>query len=490
MSNDLFSALTKNKELFNEASLAKMANNLTEKDFLAAGLPTNGLYFISDTETSGLNFKKDDLITEIAIIAFDSKLNEIPDTMHHSAIKKYDNLPDDKNPFKIIEEIKSNLRTLIKGEDKINRLVAGVFTDLRKAPAFTAKDAFKNIFKKRMSIFLQKNHPEKMEELAANPKIRDLYFQLRKIISAAELRNVFKMTKFGKLSEPTEVQNEQEMASGYVKFVNETIEKNSGKLPIVVAHNYPFDAMMMKQAVSRKQAQLTKINSEFEKAGIEYPFKKFIDTAQFARKIINKLLLSTFIYYSRMYLLTKDERYKKLAIKIKPTMNNRMGTLAQYFKIPNLSWHTAANDVRATAQILKYLIALNSRIVSYIKDPTINKEILQNIQTEISKEDGGEASGAKKPDFFDALRGDLYRKMHEKFYIEFTGIDISKPKKEYESKDEKIEYLTMLEKEFPGLGDISSFLKRAPKKDLSTTTSDKIAKPFSPGSEEAKNSLI
>jgi DNA polymerase III epsilon subunit-like protein len=488
MSNDLFSALTKNKELLSEASLAKIAGNLTDKDFLAAGLPTNGLYFISDTETSGLNFKQDDLITEIAIIAFDNRLNEIPDTMHHSAIKKAENLPDDKNPSKIIEQIKESLRPLVKGEDKINRLVMGVFKDLRKAPAFTAKDAFKNVFKKRMSIFLQKNHPEKMEELAANPRIRDLYFQLRKLITAAELRNVFKMTKFGKLTEPAEVQNEQEMAEGYVKFVNETISKHSSSLPIVVAHNYPFDALMMKQAVSRKQAQLTKVNSEFQKAGIEYPFKKFIDTAQFARKIINKLLLATFIYYSKMYVITKDERYKKMALKITPNMNNRMGTLAQYFKIPNLSWHTAANDVRATAQILKYLIALNSRITSYIKDPSINKEMLKNVQDEIDKADGGEASGAKKPDFFDALRGDLYRKMHEQLYAEFSGTEIKKKPSNYESKDEKIEYLTMLEKEFPGLGDISSFLKRAPKK--FNNASDTQIKPFAPEGEETKNSLI
>ena len=479
------------KEFYEEASLQKIATNISSKDLLAAGLPTNGLYIIFDTETTGLNFKKDDLISEIALVAYDSNLNQIDHEVYHGAIKKYENLPDDKNPFKLIEQVKNELRGLIKGEDKINKLVIGVFKDLRKAPAFQAKDEFKRIFKKRMSIFLQKNHPEKQEELAANPRIRDLFFTLRKLITAAELRNVFKMTKFGKLKEPTEVSNEKELASKSVEFVNQLKQKYPDKVFIAVAHNYPYDHGMLKQAVTRTKGGLNKVNQIADQAGIEYPFDKFIDTAQFTRKIVNKLLLGAFIYYSRLYSITKDERYKNIALKIKPNLNNRMGTLAEYFKIPNLSWHTAFNDVQATAQILKYLIAMNSRVTSYFKETGKNKDLIENIQTELENFGNTEASGAKKPDFFDALRGDLYRKIHEDLYAEFSGIEKPSKTSGKETKDENIEYLKMLEKEFPGLGDMTSFLMKP--KSKPKTAGDKENKPpapFKPGSPEASQSVI
>lgn len=478
MKNDLFSALLKNLNIIQEANLNKIATNLTAKDFAAAGLPTNGLYFVFDTETTGLNLSKEknDIITEIAILAYDSTLKEIPQTAYHGAIKKTENLPDEKNPAKIILEIKQGLQGLI-ADDKVNRLIMGVFKDLRKAPSFQGGDAFKEIFKKRMSIFLQKHYPEKADELAANPRMRNLYFELRKLVSAAELRNVLKMTKFGKLTEPTEAQTENELAENSVKFVNDLMAKHPEKLSVAVAHNYPYDKMMLNQAVGRKQAQLGKANQDAKLMGIEYPFEKFIDTAQFTRKIVNKLLLATFIYFSKLYVITKDERYKAIALKIKPNTNNRMGTLAAYFKIPNLSWHTAKNDVQATAAVLKYLIALNSRVASYVTSKEINKDLIKNVQDELDKMEGGEATGSKKPDFFDAMRGDLYRKMHEKLYAEFSGVAVVKKPSGKESKDDKIEYLDMLEREFPGLGDISSFLRNSKSSGSSTTSSGGGFKP-------------
>lgn len=484
--NNLSDFFKSKQELIQEASLAKIATNLSSKDFKSAGLPDNGLYFIFDTETTGLSLKGDDLITEMAIICYDSNLNEIENKLYHGAIKKYENLPDDKNPYKIIEQVKQELRGLIKGEDKINRLVIGVFSDLKKAESFTAQDKFKEVFKKRMSIFLQKNHPEKQDQLAASPRIRDLFFTLRKLVKASELKNIFKMTSFGKLKDPEEVKDEGELAQKSVEFVNSVMKENADKIAIVVAHNYPFDAKMLRQAVSRKQAQLANMNAKAEDMGIKYPFEKFIDTAHFTRKIINKLLLGIFIYYSRLYVMTKDERYKKIALKIKPNLNNIMGTLAEYFKVPNLSWHTAANDVRATAQILKYLIAMNSRVSMYFKDK--HKDIIEKIQTELEMLGNDEASGGKAPDFFDAMRGDLYRKTHEKLYAEFTGTTVEKKASNKETKDEKIEYLKMLSQEFPGLGNMHSFLEK-PKSSGSRpstgTTSTTTRSNFTSGSAPA-----
>ena len=139
--------------------LLRNSNNLIQINKRNCYFCSTGTSFYYSINSDFVKVKQDDIITEIAILAYDSNLNEIPQSSYHGAIKKAENLPDNKNPAKIILEIKQGLQGLI-ADDKVNRLIMGVFKDLRKAPSFQGGDAFKEIFKKRMSIFLQKHYPD------------------------------------------------------------------------------------------------------------------------------------------------------------------------------------------------------------------------------------------------------------------------------------------------------------------------------------------
>ena len=390
-------------------------------------VPKEAVFFVFDTETTGLNFFEDDEVTEVAVIAYDKNFNYID--RYHASSKT----TEAKQPIKIIQKSIVKIQNILNIEEEAKELVIKIFKRYikHKKMGNVKEEFFYNELKRILESY----------KIDANFKsFKQVYYILSDIAGAYELKKILRMTKYGKIKVDVNEPSEMDMAKNFFQFIQNTIKKTETKHPIAVAHNYPYDYMMMRQAASR--------------AGIPYTLRTFIDTAQFSRKVMNKYVMVVFAYYFDKWKKTKDEKIAKILIKLKPIENNRMGTLTQFFSIPNLNWHTAKNDVEATAELLKYLFAMDARF----KDFFVKKPDIQTILSDSEKKHDHK-------DFFKAVN-QSYLYDHKNLWSEFqemhTNVKKQWRKKSNSPYSQAKKFKDKLKIEFGIGGDKKRTVKKGP----------------------------
>ena len=390
-------------------------------DSIISKLPQDTLFLVFDTETTGLNMFGDDQVTEVAILAYDKKFNYV-DRYHAS-----NPAGPEKQPSVIVGKAAMKLNKIVPDlkMKEIQEFVLHVFKEYAR---YTKRGG--QVGLEFMYPILQ-DMAEKHDIDPEGGQIKQMHRVMSDILSAHDIKKVMRMTKYGKVAVDTKEPNEQTMAKHFIEFVDQMSERSNNL--VAVAHNYPYDYQMMRQAAGR--------------AGLTYNLKKFIDTALLARKFAAKYIYATFMYYVEQWETEPSTRIEKLLKKLKPSANARMGTLAEYFAIPNLAWHTAKNDVEATAEILKYLLALDARFRDFFDGNQYIADRLSEMEAKYEKTKGG-----KDADFLQGMT-QPYLKAHKKEYSKFLdeiGESEEEPEKGRSPYSIGKEYEKKYAEEFPG----------------------------------------
>ena len=358
------------------ANIEKYITGRIEKglynDTIIGKIPDNAIFFVFDTETTGLNMTHDDVITEIACLAYDKEFKNIDE--YHATVE----LPDEKNPQIFIDHTYNSLNKIGLKKEDFDRILSNVeqYLGKEKVKDFGENEMTHTLM---MMVFntIKGKRPKKVNfnqpDYDAEDKslLNQIYRIIKPLVKGENLRNILKMTKYGEVKAGVHEPDETSMVHNFLNFIHKVIAVKNG-VPILVAHNFPYDYKMVRQAFTRAN----KVYKDF----------KFIDTAQLTRYYAYRYSYLLYLYNKKKVIKSGEGEHLKELFKFHPVGNARMGTLAQHFQIPNLNWHTAKNDVEATAQILKYLFAMDVYYKDYLNKKMGTDEHFKEIKDELDAE--------------------------------------------------------------------------------------------------------
>ncbi len=400
--------ITKNLKQYIEGRIEKGLYN----DTIIGKIPDNVIFFVFDTETTGLNMTHDDVITEIACLAYDKEFNKIDE--YHATVQ----LPEEKNPQIFIDRTYNSLHKIGLAKEEFDKILSDIEQHLgdEKVKDYGESELTHNLM---MMIFNKiKGHFNKKAEFNGENYsdedkvlLKQIYGIIKPLMRGENIKSILKMTKYGQIKAGTHEPDESSMVHNFLNFIHKVTAVKKGT-PVLVAHNFPYDYKMVRQA--------------FTRANKVYEDMKFIDTAQITRYYAYRYSYLLYLYNKKKFEKTQDGKYLQDVFKFHPTGNARMGTLAQHYRIPNLNWHTAKNDVEATAQILKYLFAIDSYYKDYMNKKMGADEHFGEIKNELDAENDRQrfsidrdTGDAKEVDWFSPLQN-RYMSAHQEDFANFT----------------------------------------------------------------------
>lgn len=354
------------------ANLKKYIEGRIEKglynDTIIGQIPDNTIFFVFDTETTGLNMSHDDVITEIACLAYDKEFKKIDE--YHATVE----LPEEKNPQIFIDHTYNSLNKIGLSKGEFDRILSNVehYLSDEKVKDYGENElthtmmmmVFNSIKGNHNRVQFNKEEYDNEDKLLLN----QIYRIIKPLVKGENLKSILKMTKYGETVAGVHEPDETSMVHNFLNFIHKVTAVKSG-VPVLVAHNFPYDYKMVRQAFTRAN----KVYKDF----------KFIDTAQLTRYYAYRYSYLLYLYNKKKVAMSGDKKYLPEVFKFHPVGNARMGTLAQHFRIPNLNWHTAKNDVEATAEILKYLFAIDAYYKDYMNKKMGTDEHFNEIKDEL-----------------------------------------------------------------------------------------------------------